>query len=154
ENALRDVHAVGTQIQVAGDRPAAREGGAEHLGADQDCRAQHGQHTLPRDPAIAAGACRAVHVFILWAAIWAKGLAESRLAGARFGRRNKVSQQAWRKCREALTLQRAQAASRAFVCSRPASTSAARMRSISASESLTSGGRTTARGSRPSSTSA
>src|SRR5262249_25085634 len=80
ENALRDMHAVRTQIQVAGDCPAAREGGAELLGADQDRRAQHGEHTLPDDPAIAAGAYRAVHVFILWAAIWAKGLAESRLA--------------------------------------------------------------------------
>ena len=49
----------------------------------------------------------------------------------------------------------AYAASRlALASSRPASTSAARMRSISARESLTSGGRTTARGSRPSSTSA
>jgi hypothetical protein len=48
---------------------------------------------------------------------------------------------------------RAYAASRAFLSSRPASINAARIAAISARSILTSGGRTTARGNLPSSTS-
>src|SRR5215468_10765972 len=129
EEALHDMHAVRPQIQVAGDRPAAGKGGAEDLGADQDRRAEHGQHVLPRDPAIAGGVLFAAHGIT---PVGGRNLCESM-------DRSKLAQAASR---------------RAFEASRPASASAARMRSISASASLTSGGRTTARGSRPSSTSA
>src|SRR5258708_25580326 len=65
EDALHDVHAVRPQIQVAGDRPAAGKGGAEHLGADQDRRAEDGQHVLPRNPAIAVGVFSAAHGMVL-----------------------------------------------------------------------------------------
>src|SRR5262249_50478004 len=77
EDALHDVHAVRPEIQVAGDRPAAGKGGAEHLGADQDRRTEHGQHVLPRDPAIAGGVLFAAHGITPAGAISAKAWTES-----------------------------------------------------------------------------
>src|SRR4051812_37575370 len=56
EQALRDVYAVFAEIKQIGDGPAAGEGGAEHLGADQDRRAHHREHVDPDDLA-AAGMC-------------------------------------------------------------------------------------------------
>src|SRR5260370_26730177 len=61
EDALHHMHAVRAQIQVAGDRPATGEGGAENLRADQNRRAEHGQYVLPADLASLAGARWAVH---------------------------------------------------------------------------------------------
>ena len=47
------------QLQLRGDRPAAGKGRAEHLGADQDRRADDGHHVLPRNLAVAGegGSC-------------------------------------------------------------------------------------------------
>src|SRR5262245_38488032 len=61
EDALHHVHAVRAQIHVAGDGPAAGKGGAEHLGTDQNRRAEHGEHVLPSDPVSPAGARGVVH---------------------------------------------------------------------------------------------
>ena len=38
-------------VKQVGEGPAGGEGGAEHLGADQDRRAEHGQHVEPDDAA-------------------------------------------------------------------------------------------------------
>ena len=78
EQALRDVLAVESQIQIAGDRPAAGKRGAEHLGADQDRRADHGQHVLPQNPGGCCGSvCRSWRGSLLAGAISAKAMAES-----------------------------------------------------------------------------
>jgi len=61
EDALHDVLAIDSQIQIAGNRPAAGKRGAEHFRADQDRRADHGQHVLPQDSAIAAAGGLTVH---------------------------------------------------------------------------------------------
>src|SRR5262245_33915037 len=45
ENALHHMHAIWAQIQVAGDGPTAGKGGAEHLGADQNRRAEDRKST-------------------------------------------------------------------------------------------------------------
>src|SRR5260370_38212510 len=58
EDALHHMHAVRAQIQVAGDRPATGEGGAENLRADQNGRAEHRQYVLPGDLASRRGARR------------------------------------------------------------------------------------------------
>src|SRR5882724_10390263 len=51
EDALEDVHAVLADAEQVAERPAGREGGAEHLGADQDRGADDGQHVEPVDAA-------------------------------------------------------------------------------------------------------
>ena len=50
---LQDVDAVAAKLEVeqVGEGPAGGEGGAEHLGADQDRGAEHGQHVEPDDAA-------------------------------------------------------------------------------------------------------
>src|SRR5260221_3564681 len=148
EDALHHMHAVRAQIQVAGDRPATGEGGAENLLADQNRRAEHGHYVLPGDLASLAGARWAAHASApIGCAICANGASESSLG---------LGIQATKSpnCGAAPRRTAPHAASRAFAWRSPASASAARMRSISTSASLTSGGRTTARGKRPSSTSA
>src|SRR5260370_7133249 len=80
EDALHHMHAVRAQIQVAGDRPATGEGGAETLRADQNRRAEHGQYVLPGDLASLAGARWAVHASApMRGAICANGSSESSL---------------------------------------------------------------------------
>src|SRR6266436_7452790 len=80
EDALHHMHAVRAQIQVAGDRPATGEGGAENLRADQNGRAEHGQYVLPGDLASLAGARWAVHASApMGGAICANGSSESSL---------------------------------------------------------------------------
>src|SRR5450756_1942813 len=54
ENGLKDMDAVDSELEQIGDRPAARKGGAEHLGADQDGSAHDREHVEPDNP-LAAG---------------------------------------------------------------------------------------------------
>src|SRR5580704_16064286 len=54
EDALENMDAVSPELEQIGDRPAAREGGAEDFGADQDGGAHHREHVLPEN-ALAAG---------------------------------------------------------------------------------------------------
>src|SRR6266566_7548444 len=56
ENRLQHVAAGFAEMEQAGERPAAREGRSEHLGADQDGRAQHSEHVHPDDPRAATRA--------------------------------------------------------------------------------------------------
>src|ERR1051326_2413390 len=51
ENRLQDIAAGLAEVEQAGERPAARERRAEHLGTDQDRRAHHGEHVDPDDAA-------------------------------------------------------------------------------------------------------
>src|SRR6516225_199576 len=55
EQPLHDMHAVRPEIEKVGYCPAAGESGAEHLGANQDRRADHGQQVLPCNPTATAG---------------------------------------------------------------------------------------------------
>src|SRR5262249_56227322 len=135
--------AVRATTQVLGARATGGDGGAEHLGPDQNRRAEYGQHVLPGDLASPAGARGAVHANApMGGAICANGSGESSL-----GLGSEATKSPY--CGRARGARAGQAASRAFAWRSPASDSATRMRSISASESLTSGGRTTARGNPP-----
>ena len=48
---LQRVDALVAEPEQVGERPAAREGGAEHLGADQHRGAEHRDDASPHDPA-------------------------------------------------------------------------------------------------------
>src|SRR5450759_1191818 len=55
EQAVEDSLPDAAEVEQSGERPAAGEGGAEHLGADQDGGADHGDDVEPDDAAVASG---------------------------------------------------------------------------------------------------
>ena len=90
EDALQDVRAVAPRSKQVGERPAGGEGGAEHLGANQDRRADHGQHVVPVDAAVAGEGwvCRSC-IWVLLAGALSAGI--RRLDQAELALRDKVS---------------------------------------------------------------